>query len=127
MARGSPRLDPTKTPLREQQKLAGVDRTIKRWCNKEDAMNANVTPGAAPKRETIGASGATKFSMRGLPLLSDGASFDALATADNLWLSVKVYSSGGENALHKHTVEDHAFVVLQGRGTFHFDDGSKSE
>ena len=72
-------------------------------------------------------SGPTKFSMRGMPLLSSGASFDALASADNLWLSIKVYSSGGENALHKHRTEDHAFVVLQGRATFHFGDGSSCE
>ena len=64
------------------------------------------------------------FTMRGLPLLSSGASFDPLATAENLWLSVKVYSSGGENALHAHMAEDHAFVALQGRATFHFEDGS---
>lgn len=70
---------------------------------------------------------ATKFSMRGLPMLSQGASFDALASSDNLWLSVKVYSSGGENALHAHKTEDHAFVVMQGRATFHFEDGSTCE
>ena len=90
-------------------------------------MNINVKASDAPKNENIGETGATKFSMRGLPLLSEGASFDALATAENLWLSVKVYSSGGENALHIHPLEDHAFVVLQGRGTFHFGDGSTKE
>ena len=67
---------------------------------------------------------AVKFSMRGLPLLSSGASFDPLSCAENLWLSVKVYSSGGENALHQHPAEDHSFVVMQGRATFHFGDGS---
>ncbi len=77
----------------------------------------------APKMAT----GATKFSMRGLPLLAQGASFDPVATADNLWLSVKVYASGGENALHSHKIEDHAFVVLQGRATFYFGDGSSCE
>ena len=68
-----------------------------------------------------------KFSMRGKPLLSSGASYDALSSSENLWLSVKVYSSGGENALHYHSREDHAFVVLQGRATFYFDDGSTME
>ena len=65
--------------------------------------------------------------MRGLPILSQGASFDAVATAENLWLSVKVYSSGGENSLHTHPIEDHAFVVLQGKATFYFGDGSTCE
>jgi mannose-6-phosphate isomerase-like protein (cupin superfamily) len=70
---------------------------------------------------------AEKFSLRGLPLLAQGASFDAVATADNLWLSVKVYASGGENALHQHSREDHAFLVLQGRAVFYFGDGSSCE
>lgn len=87
-------------------------------------METLVLDQTAPKAEPVGKTGATKFSMRGLPLLSQGASFDPVATAENLWLSVKVYSSGGENSLHTHTVEDHAFVVLQGRATFHFGDGS---
>jgi mannose-6-phosphate isomerase-like protein (cupin superfamily) len=73
------------------------------------------------------ATGAQKFSMRGAPLLSSGASYDALSSTDNLWLSLKVYSSGGENALHYHSQEDHAFVVLQGRATFHLGDGSTIE
>lgn len=68
--------------------------------------------------------GATPFSMRGLPMLSQGQSFDPLAAAENLWLSVKVYANGGENALHRHTTEDHAFVVVQGRASFAFEDGS---
>lgn len=77
-----------------------------------------------PKSDQIGESGAKKFSMRGLPMLSQGTTFDALATAENLWLSVKAYASGGENSLHAHLREDHAFVVLQGKATFHFADGS---
>jgi len=38
--------------------------------------------------------------------------------------NVKVYASGGENALHAHKAEDHAFIVLQGKATFSFGDGS---
>lgn len=90
-------------------------------------MNINVPIKTGPTTTPIGNSGATRFSMRGAPLLSDGASYDGLANAENLWLSLKVYSSGGENALHVHTVEDHAFICLQGRGTFHFGDGSTSD
>lgn len=73
------------------------------------------------------APGAMKFSMRGMPLLTQGASYDGVAAADNLWLSIKVYASGGENALHAHQKEDHAFVVLQGRATFWFEDGSSCD
>ncbi len=55
------------------------------------------------------------FSMRNLPLLEQGTSYDPLATAENLCAAVKVYASGGENAFHAHGGEDHAFIVLQGK------------
>src|SRR5438552_9328020 len=63
------------------------------------------------------------FSMRKLPLLEQGTTYDPLATAENLWVNIKVYASGGENALHSHGGEDHAFIVLQGKATFTFGDG----
>jgi hypothetical protein len=44
-----------------------------------------------------------------------------------LWAHSKVYSGGGENALHSHETEDHLFFVLQGRATFHFADGSTAQ
>ena len=87
-------------------------------------MNMNAPIKLGPSTSAIGSTGASVFSMHGAPLLSEGASFDGLASSENLWLSLKVYSSGGENAFHAHTVEDHAFVVMQGRGTFHFPDGT---
>ena len=68
-----------------------------------------------------------KFSMRDLPLLQQGTTYDPLATAENLWASVKVYAGGGENALHSHAAEDHLFVIMQGRATFHFGDGSSTD
>ncbi len=67
---------------------------------------------------------AVVFSMRNLPLLEQGTTYDPLATAENLWAAVKVYASGGENALHSHGGEDHAFIVMQGKATFTFGDGS---
>jgi quercetin dioxygenase-like cupin family protein len=67
---------------------------------------------------------AVVFSMRNLPLLEQGTTYDPLATAENLWAAVKVYASGGENALHSHGGEDHAFIVLQGKATFTFEDGA---
>jgi quercetin dioxygenase-like cupin family protein len=90
-------------------------------------MNKHVEAVKASRNHPIQDTGASKFTMRGLPLLLEGASFDALANSENLWLSAKVYSSGGENALHIHTLEDHAFVVLKGKATFYFADGSQQE
>jgi len=69
---------------------------------------------------------AVVFSMRNLPLLEQGTTYDSLATAENLWSSIKVYASGGENALHSHGGEDHLFIVLQGKATFTFGDGRTS-
>jgi mannose-6-phosphate isomerase-like protein (cupin superfamily) len=65
-----------------------------------------------------------KFTMRGLPLLSSGQTTEPLVTCEHLWLHSKVYSRGGENALHAHLAEDHAFFVLQGAVEFRFGDGS---
>jgi mannose-6-phosphate isomerase-like protein (cupin superfamily) len=67
---------------------------------------------------------AVKFSMRNLPLLDSGATMGCLGIAPALWAHSKVYSTGGENKLHSHDIEDHCFLVLQGEATFDFGDGS---
>lgn len=64
------------------------------------------------------------FSMRNLPLLEGGATMDLLGLAPALWAHSKVYSTGGENALHSHEIEDHVFLILQGEATFYFGDDS---
>ncbi len=69
---------------------------------------------------------AVLFSMRNLPLLEQGTTYDPLATAENLWVNIKCYASGGENALHAHGGEDHSFIVLQGKANFTFGDGRTS-
>lgn len=66
----------------------------------------------------------TKFTMNGLQLLSSGQVTEKLVVGEHLWLHSKVYSRGGENALHAHLQEDHAFFVLQGAVEFSFGDGS---
>lgn len=68
-----------------------------------------------------------RFTMRNLPLLEGGATMDLLGLAPMLWAHSKVYSSGGENALHSHDTEDHVFLILQGRAEFHFGDGSTAQ
>jgi mannose-6-phosphate isomerase-like protein (cupin superfamily) len=78
------------------------------------------------KKPQVAINDAVVFSMRNLPLLEQGTTYDSLATAENLWASIKVYASGGENALHSHGGEDHLFVVLQGKARFTFSDGRSS-
>lgn len=65
------------------------------------------------------------FSMK-TPLLSEGRSNQEIAATDLLKLRMKVYAEGGENGLHRHLDEDHAFVVLQGQATFHDETDSSS-
>jgi mannose-6-phosphate isomerase-like protein (cupin superfamily) len=78
------------------------------------------------RRPNVAVDKAVLFSMRNLPLLEQGTTYDPLATAENLWVNLKVYASGGENALHAHGGEDHAFIVLQGKANFTFGDGRTS-
>lgn len=75
------------------------------------------------KKATVAVEEAVVFSMRNQPLLEQGTTYDSLATAENLWAAIKVYASGGENALHSHAGEDHIFVIMQGKATFTFADG----
>jgi mannose-6-phosphate isomerase-like protein (cupin superfamily) len=67
------------------------------------------------------------FTMRGSPVLREGKWMRTLATTDDLWLHVKIYAADGERKPHRHNLEDHSFVVLQGRATFEFDDGAQVE
>jgi mannose-6-phosphate isomerase-like protein (cupin superfamily) len=79
-----------------------------------------------PSLPVVAIDEAVIFSMRNLPLLEQGTTYGSLATAENLWAAIKVYASGGENALHAHAGEDHIFVVLQGKATFTFEGGRTS-
>ena len=62
------------------------------------------------------------FKLRG-QMLSQGRTDSMLAATDDLTLRLKVYASGGENELHAHPTEDHAFIVLQGSALFYGPDG----
>ena len=53
------------------------------------------------------------------PLPTQGRQDFPLAATDKLNIVLKTYASGGENGLHAHINEDHAFIVLQGRAKFY--------
>ena len=61
---------------------------------------------------------AQTFRLR-TQLLSKGRTHDILAATNGLHVVIKCYASGGENEFHTHTLEDHTFVVLQGKVRFH--------
>ena len=65
------------------------------------------------------------FSLES-PYLSVGRVNIPLAETDDLWLSLKVNAEGGENAIHTHVTEDHAFLVLEGQVTFFDEHGNET-
>ena len=66
------------------------------------------------------------FKLRA-QLLDQGRTDTPLAATEDLTLRLKVYASGGENELHAHPREDHAFIVLQGSALFYGPDGELAE
>jgi mannose-6-phosphate isomerase-like protein (cupin superfamily) len=75
---------------------------------------------AIANRDTLGSGDDVKptmFRMRA-QLLDQGRSNTYLAKTKNMWATLKVYASGGENGLHTHPNEDHMFVVIEGTARF---------
>jgi mannose-6-phosphate isomerase-like protein (cupin superfamily) len=60
-------------------------------------------------------------------MLEQGRTNTPLARTDNMWATLKVYASGGENGLHTHPNEDHTFVVLQGSARYYDADGRTTD
>lgn len=56
-------------------------------------------------------------------LLSKGRTNHILAKTDLMSIRIKCYAQGGENVLHTHPGEDHAFIVLEGAVKFFDKDG----
>ena len=68
----------------------------------------------------------TFFKMRA-QLLDQGRTNTLMAKTDNMWATLKVYASGGENGLHTHPNEDHTFIVLQGKARYYGADGGYTD
>src|SRR5688500_20143468 len=81
------------------------------------ATRRNETPTTAAAGGKSAAKKASFFKMRA-QMLQEGRTNTLLARTDNMWATLKVYASGGENGLHTHPNEDHMFVVLQGSARF---------
>jgi mannose-6-phosphate isomerase-like protein (cupin superfamily) len=65
------------------------------------------------------------FSLK-TPYLSAGRISTTVSETEDLWIATKMNAEGGENAIHKHTVEDHAFIVLEGEVTFFDKEGNET-
>ena len=84
-----------------------------------DAMKQQEIEMAKNKKPSV-------FSLRG-QLLEQGRTDTMLAATDELTLRLKIYASGGENELHAHPSEDHAFIILQGSARFFGPEGEMLE
>jgi len=67
----------------------------------------------------------TTFSLK-TPYLSKGRISKTISETENLWIATKINAEGGENAIHTHLKEDHAFVVLEGEVTFFDETGAET-
>lgn len=72
----------------------------------------------ARQREMTKNTKPTTFALAA-QMLEQGRTDTPLAATEDLTLRLKVYASGGENELHAHPYEDHAFVILQGSAKFY--------
>lgn len=80
----------------------------------------NETEAARKIREDIIAnSPPPQFFKLRAELLAQGRSQEVVADTGNLWITLKVYASGGENGLHNHTDQDHFHLVLSGSACFY--------
>ncbi len=78
------------------------------------------------QRALAGNTGPTVFKLSA-QLLDQGRSDTVLCATAGMTARLKVYASGGENALHAHPHEDHMFIVLQGSARFDGADGELAE
>jgi mannose-6-phosphate isomerase-like protein (cupin superfamily) len=53
------------------------------------------------------------FSLK-TPYMKQGRVTQLVAETSNLWIHTKINAEGGENEIHTHLDEDHAFIVLEG-------------
>jgi len=53
------------------------------------------------------------FSLK-TPYMKQGRITQLVAETPNMWIHTKINAEGGENEIHTHLDEDHAFIVLEG-------------
>jgi mannose-6-phosphate isomerase-like protein (cupin superfamily) len=68
---------------------------------------------AAAKRQANEAPKAQLFSLK-TPYMQQGRVTQTVAKTENMWIATKINAEGGENEIHTHLNQDHAFIVLEG-------------
>ena len=66
------------------------------------------------------------FSLK-TPYMKQGRVTQLVAETANMWIHTKVNAEGGENEIHKHMDEDHAFIVLEGQMSVFDENGGEIE
>lgn len=66
------------------------------------------------------------FSLK-TPYMKQGRVTQLVAETPNMWIHTKVNAEGGENEIHKHLDEDHAFIVLEGQMSVFDEKGGEIE
>jgi mannose-6-phosphate isomerase-like protein (cupin superfamily) len=56
---------------------------------------------------------AYRFSLK-TPYMKQGRVTQTVAKTENMWIATKINAEGGENEIHTHLNQDHAFIVLEG-------------
>ena len=69
---------------------------------------------------------AQKFSLK-TPYMKQGRITQLVAETENMWIHTKINAEGGENEIHKHLDEDHAFIVLEGQMSVFDENGGEIE
>jgi mannose-6-phosphate isomerase-like protein (cupin superfamily) len=66
------------------------------------------------------------FSLK-TPYMKQGRVTQLVAETPNMWIHTKINAEGGENEIHKHVDEDHAFIVLEGQMSVFDENGGEIE
>ena len=66
------------------------------------------------------------FSLK-TPYMKQGRVTQLVAETPNMWIHTKINAEGGENEIHKHLNEDHAFIVLEGQMSVFDENGKEME
>ena len=67
-----------------------------------------------------------KFSLK-TPYMQQGRVTQLVAETTNMWIHTKINAEGGENEIHQHLDEDHAFIVLEGQMSVFDEKGGELE
>jgi mannose-6-phosphate isomerase-like protein (cupin superfamily) len=85
-------------------------------------MNAT----AAAKTQSNDTPRAYRFSLK-TPYMKQGRITQLVAETENMWIHTKINAEGGENEIHTHFDEDHAFIVLEGQMSVFDEKGNETE